>query len=78
MGRVGPTYANLHHAIRTRSKYGKQLNVGSDFRLDLGLDVKDFRLDLRLDLKDSRLDLRLARNDLGLDLRLAPKDLRLA
>jgi len=41
MGRVGPTYANLHHAIRTRSKYGKQLNVGSDFRLDLGLDVKD-------------------------------------
>jgi len=41
MGRVGPTYANLHHAIRTRSKYGKQLNVGSNFRLDLGLDIKD-------------------------------------
>ena len=55
-------------------KHGKQLNVGSDFRLDLGLDLKDLQLDLRLDLKDLRLDLRLARNDL----RLGPKDLRLA
>ena len=37
--------------IRARSKHGKQLNVGSDLRLDLGLDVKDLRLatkDLRL------------------------------
>jgi len=31
--------------------------VGSDLRLDLGLDVKDLRLDLRLDLKDLRLAL---------------------
>ena len=37
-------------------KHGKQLNVGSESRLDLGLDIKDLRLDLRLDLKDLRLD----------------------
>jgi len=35
----------------------KKLNVGSNLRLDVGLDVKDLRLDLRLDLKDFRLDL---------------------
>jgi len=25
MGRVGPTYANLHHIICARSKHGKRL-----------------------------------------------------
>jgi len=64
--------------VNERPKHGKQLNVGSDLRLDLGLDVKDLRLDLRLDLKNLRLDLRLARNDFRLDLRLAHKDFRLA
>ena len=40
-----------------KAQNGKKLNVGSDLRLDLALDVKDLRLDLRLDLKDFRLDL---------------------
>jgi len=49
--------------VNERPKHGKKLKLGSDLRLDLGLDVKDLRLDLRqmrLDMKDSRLDLRLA------------------
>ena len=45
-----------HKFVNECPKHGKQLNVGSD---------------LRLDLKDLRLDLRLARNDFRLDLRLA-------
>jgi len=40
--------------VNERPKHGKKLNVGSDLRLDLRLDVKD----LRLDLKDLRLDVR--------------------
>ena len=64
-----PNYANLRLNTWKNPKRGKQLNMRSDFRLDLGLDVKDLRLDLRLDLKDLRLDLRLARNDLRLDVR---------
>jgi len=74
MGRVGPlqiTQICVTEFVNERPKHGKQLNVGSDLRLDLGLDVKDLRSDLRLALNDLQLDLRL-------DLRLAPKDLRLA
>jgi len=42
--------------VNERREHGKQLNMGSDLRLD----VKDMRLDLRFYLKDLRLDLRLA------------------
>jgi len=52
-------------------KHGK--HVGSDLRLDLGLDVKD----LELDVKDLQLDLRLDLKDSRFASRLAPKGLRL-
>ena len=48
--------------MNAQNMHDKQLNVRSDLRLDLELNIKDLRLDLK---------------DLRLDLRLAPKDLRL-
>jgi len=44
--------------VNERQKHGKQLHAGSDWRLDLELNVKD----LQLDVKDLRLawDLALA------------------
>ena len=54
---MGSDYANLHHIIRAHSNYDKQVDVGSNLRLYLGLYVKDLRLGLSLDLKDLRLGL---------------------